>query len=315
MPSTQTLAIGKTATLTATVTDSAGQPVSGASVTFDVGGRPSGSVNTNAAGQAVYAYKGQTPGTDTVTASTSGGANVSSNAVTVYWTGPPAAVEYGGDLGNVVVGSRSAPLPVLIENQYPKPLKISSVRVSGPSDFAMTADQCAGVTLSQYQTCAVYVNVTPSITGPIGGELVLIDDSVSSPTSLPLTAIGRSAVSGPQGPQGPVGPAGKQGPAGPQGPAGKVTCKNNSHAVMICTLLFPRGTWTVDGTTAHVAFVTISRRGHILIRKRISIDGRNLSSAMAELGQGPLPHNDHDSTQQEAAQAREDHHSRRVAQC
>jgi len=83
-PSTQTAALGATASLTATVSTFFGGRQVGVTVTFVVSGAhsTSGSAVTDASGNAVFTYREYTAGTDSVVASWSG---VSSNTATVTW--------------------------------------------------------------------------------------------------------------------------------------------------------------------------------------------------------------------------------------
>ena len=67
-PTAQTLTQGQAATIAVTALDTAGQPYSGKAIRYTITGAntQSGSVNTNAAGQASIAYIGANPGADTV---------------------------------------------------------------------------------------------------------------------------------------------------------------------------------------------------------------------------------------------------------
>lgn len=90
-PPSQTLFTGSTATLTATVTDNVGNPVSGTTVTFKVVSGPdaglTGASSTDGSGNASFSFSGATPGTDTVEASfvDSLGTTHTSNDATVTW--------------------------------------------------------------------------------------------------------------------------------------------------------------------------------------------------------------------------------------
>jgi len=111
-PASQTATIGSTATVTATLTNSCGQPLSGAAVTFTVLTGPNGGVTgsgvTDTSGNASFTYSSATGGTDTLQASTSNPAGtITSNTVTVTWTAPPFAAGGSfviGDLENVSGG-------------------------------------------------------------------------------------------------------------------------------------------------------------------------------------------------------------------
>ena len=67
-PVTQTDTVGQTATVTVTASDTAGTPYAGRPVVYSVGGTnpKSGSVTTNASGQATISYVGTVPGPDTM---------------------------------------------------------------------------------------------------------------------------------------------------------------------------------------------------------------------------------------------------------
>jgi len=89
-PSQQELAVGSTASVTATYVNSCGDPLQGASIAFKVASGPNagagGAVSTDASGNATFSYTGTASGTDTVGASTSNPAGtITSNTVSVIW--------------------------------------------------------------------------------------------------------------------------------------------------------------------------------------------------------------------------------------
>jgi Big-like domain-containing protein len=89
-PASQHADIGGTAKVTATFTNSCGDPLQGASIHFGVTAGPNagttGTGTTDASGKATFSYSGGTAGTDTVSASTSNPAGtISSNDVRVIW--------------------------------------------------------------------------------------------------------------------------------------------------------------------------------------------------------------------------------------
>ena len=91
VPLTQTHQILSTATVTATFTNSCGQPLSNTAVNFAILSGPnaggSGSGVTDANGQAPFSYSSSKLGTDTLRASVSNLAgSINSNTVTVTWT-------------------------------------------------------------------------------------------------------------------------------------------------------------------------------------------------------------------------------------
>jgi hypothetical protein len=255
-PSRATDPVGATARFVATVRDVLDQPVPAYPVTFSVTGDNTefATVNTDSDGLATFSYTGTTPGHDTITANSNG----VTGTATATWTGPSPVVAYGGDFGDVTVGTRGPSLPILIENRYPRPLTITGAALApGSGDFAVTGDECAGQVLAQYAICAVYVSVTPSAAGARTATLVLTDDGFDSPQSIPLTATGIAPASGQAGPAGPTGPAGS---AGAPGAPGNVACRDVSAARELCTLLFAPGTWTVSGSSMTVT-ATLSRDG------------------------------------------------------
>jgi len=89
--------IGGTAQVTATVSDQGGTLVPGAAVNFTVtgAGATSQTVNTNASGNAVFAFTSSVTGTSTVVASAQGASGLVSASTTVQWAGPPASIALG----------------------------------------------------------------------------------------------------------------------------------------------------------------------------------------------------------------------------
>jgi hypothetical protein len=88
-PGDTSATLGSALTETATVTDTAGKPVAdGTSVTFVVtGSNPTSYTTSTANGQASFTYSGSMTGTDTLTATASGGTTPSANA-TITWGAP-----------------------------------------------------------------------------------------------------------------------------------------------------------------------------------------------------------------------------------
>lgn len=89
-PATQSDAVGSSATVTATLANTCGQPLQGASVDFVVQSGPNagttGSATTDADGNAVFSYTGSATGTDTVVSSvTNPAGKITSNTVSVVW--------------------------------------------------------------------------------------------------------------------------------------------------------------------------------------------------------------------------------------
>lgn len=100
-PSSQTQPVGSPATVDATLQNSCGTPLQGATVDFAVNSGPNagltGSGTTDANGVAAFTYPGTTPGTDSLTASTTNPAGtITSNPVTVIWQPAPSQLVING---------------------------------------------------------------------------------------------------------------------------------------------------------------------------------------------------------------------------
>ena len=91
------------------------------------------------------------------------------------------------------VGTTSQPMTVTVSNTGPgRPLAISGVALSGTNagDFAISSDACTGTSLGVNGTCTVGVSFSPAAIGARSASLVLTDNAVDSPQSLPLTGTG-----------------------------------------------------------------------------------------------------------------------------
>jgi len=90
-PSSQAHSVGETATVTATLTNSCNEPLSGVAVNFQVTSGPNnglpGTGVTDSNGQATFTYSSTQPGTDQLQASvTNPAGTITSNPVKVTWT-------------------------------------------------------------------------------------------------------------------------------------------------------------------------------------------------------------------------------------
>jgi len=91
------------------------------------------------------------------------------------------------------VGTTSQSTTVTVSNTGPgRPLAISGVTLSGANagDFAINSDACTGTSLAVNGTCTVGVSFAPTAIGTRSASLVLADDALDSPQSLPLTGTG-----------------------------------------------------------------------------------------------------------------------------
>ena len=98
----------------------------------------------------------------------------------------PASVSFGA----TSVHATSAPQTVTLTNGGSAALALTSVTTSG--DFAET-NACGG-SLAAGASCAIQVTFTPAAAGTRTGALVIADNAVGSPQSVPLTGIGNQAV-------------------------------------------------------------------------------------------------------------------------
>lgn len=129
-PTTGTGVVGKTITLTTTLTDATGNPVNGVSIYFNVTGAniTSGSAKTDANGNASFTYTGLAAGTDTVSAYADINGNGTQNAgepstsIGVVWSGAqPSAPVLVIDPGtqNLTTGTNATVTAKLTTNQGP----------------------------------------------------------------------------------------------------------------------------------------------------------------------------------------------------
>lgn len=111
LPADQTDPVLSTATVTATFSDSCGNPLADVAVAFKVGAGPNsgatGSGTTDNAGNATFTYSSSVPGTDSLQAAITNavGFTRSSNTATVTWT-----IEFAPGGGAFVIGNDNATL-------------------------------------------------------------------------------------------------------------------------------------------------------------------------------------------------------------
>ena len=94
------------------------------------------------------------------------------------------------------VGVTSTPQTVTVTNNGTANLTISTVTIGGTnaSDFAKSANTCAGATVTPNKTCTVSVTFTPSATGSRTATLSINDNAANSPQTVSLSGTG-TAVS------------------------------------------------------------------------------------------------------------------------
>ena len=143
----------------------------------------------------------------------------------------PASLTFGPQ----TVGATSAPQTETFTNTGPTNLSISTVTIgsTNASDFATSADTCAGAALAPNSTCAVSVTLTPSASGDRNALLIFTDDASDSPQTLALTGTGVAIV-----PAASVSPPsltfGSQRP-GTKSPSQPVTLSNTGIAALTIT--------------------------------------------------------------------------------
>ena len=178
-PPTQTHNVGDTATLTATVVDTNGTPISGTSVTLQVLSGPDAGLTltatTNGSGQAAFSYSDTlASGTDTVQASfTDGGGTHSSNKALDIWQAEPTVLVTGGDTTQDFddVATVSARLTAGL---LPVPGKTVTIALGGQS--------CSGVTdATGTATCSILI-------AQAAGTYALTASFAGSDPFLPSTA-------------------------------------------------------------------------------------------------------------------------------
>ncbi len=108
------------------------------------------------------------------------------------------AAAAGADFGDQTVGAPSPTSALVVTNVGAQELAIAGVSLGGadPSDFAITADACAGQTLAFKQSCTITVRFTPAATGAREATVALSDNE-PSPTAIALSGTGVAANPGP----------------------------------------------------------------------------------------------------------------------
>jgi hypothetical protein len=111
---------------------------------------------------------------------------------------PPAIVLIPDLLsfGTQDVNTRSAAQDLHIVNLGPTAITIAGVTIGGanPHDFN-APDTCAGATIRVYNGCTIRVSFMPSLGGPRRASLVIADNAVDSPQTVPLSGTGRRTLS------------------------------------------------------------------------------------------------------------------------
>ena len=122
-------------------------------------------------------------------------ASGSPQRVTLSGTGGAPAVSLSDSsltFTNQLVGTASAGQGLTVTNSGTANLAITSVGLTGSnaSDFAKSADTCAGATLTPNGTCTLSVTFTPSATGSRTATLSINDNAANSPQTVSLSGTG-----------------------------------------------------------------------------------------------------------------------------
>jgi phospholipase C len=91
------------------------------------------------------------------------------------------------NFGNLIVGTTSAPMAVMLNNANSASLTVSSVAVTGP--FQQT-NNCTSAPIANGGSCAINVTFNPTVPGPAAGTLTITDDDVTGVQTVPLTGVG-----------------------------------------------------------------------------------------------------------------------------
>jgi Abnormal spindle-like microcephaly-assoc'd, ASPM-SPD-2-Hydin/Kelch motif len=135
-------------------------------------------------------------------------------------TAPQAQIAAAA-FGEEAVGQPSAAEVLAVQNVGRQVLAISGATIEGANatDFTVSADACAGITLAFDQTCTISVSFTPAAEGRASAFLTLQDND-ATPDRAVLSGTGVAQAEKQPGPGPPgqprPGPPGEHGP-GPQG--------------------------------------------------------------------------------------------------
>ena len=96
------------------------------------------------------------------------------------------------NFGSLIIGTTSGVQAVTLANNSTVPLNVDSVTIEGadPSDFIITAQDCAGNLIPVGSNCTINVAFAPSAIGARVAELVVKDDLIGSPRFVLLNGQG-----------------------------------------------------------------------------------------------------------------------------
>jgi predicted dienelactone hydrolase len=128
----------------------------------------------------------------TVTATAISDGTKSDTATVTLSTGTVKLVPTSLDFGTHTVGQPSTAQTVVLTNTGLSALTVSSVAVVGVSDYALTAANPCGNSVTAGSTCSISVIFTPKQRGPRAANLVITDSSTDSPQQVALSGTGFS---------------------------------------------------------------------------------------------------------------------------
>jgi hypothetical protein len=96
------------------------------------------------------------------------------------------------DFPNTLVGVSSPDQQVFFTNNGPDPIDVSGVSVGGadPTDFAVTVDNCTGVTVAAAESCEMRVGFAPTARGDRSAKLDVTHTGEGGLASAPLSGKG-----------------------------------------------------------------------------------------------------------------------------
>jgi hypothetical protein len=92
--------------------------------------------------------------------------------------------------GNQTVGVQSGALVAVLTNNYSSAFTISSITVSGTTDFT-ESDNCPRTSGGLTSSCTISVKFKPSTTTPESAKIVINDTANNSPQTVYLTGTGQ----------------------------------------------------------------------------------------------------------------------------
>ena len=163
-PKTATNTVGTTHAVTATVTDSYGNPTPGITVQFSVSGAnpATGSSVTGADGKATFTYPGTHAGTDTISAFADTNHNTAQDVgepgdtATKTWTaGPPVTLVLTPTTATNLVGTTHC-VTATVKDRFGNPISGVTVRFSVPTSVATHASLSSGSAVTNAQGQATF---------------------------------------------------------------------------------------------------------------------------------------------------------------